>query len=166
MRKVALVSAAVLAVSAAAVSVWVATRSDSDSAAESKPPPPTRGASAHGEHMDDAYASVLAMYDAPEGGTPCETALNAFAAEASKARSLRRESHFAFVADRGEFIAGCEQLAAQAQRCLAPYYQARHRDDCAEALPAHLSLSHLFKERPQPEGGDVLAEDPLVPDEH
>ncbi len=160
MRKVALVTAATLAMSAAAVVVWVAARS----AAEPKPPPPARESS-HGAAMDDAYASVLAMYDAPEGGTPCETAHNAFAAEADKARSLGRESHFAFLADRPAFLVGCQALAPEAQRCLAPRYQARHRAGCTEALPPVGELSHLFKERPQL-GDEVLAEEPpLLPEE-
>ena len=158
MTKSALVTAAVLAVSAAAVVVWVATRSG---AGEPKRPP-ARGPSPHGAAMDDSLASVLAMYDAPEGASPCETAHNAFAAEAKKARSLGRESHFAFVADRTAFLAGCQALASDVQLCLAPRYMARNRELCQSALPPKEALSHLYRERASEE--DVLAEDdPLLP---
>jgi hypothetical protein len=160
MRKLALVTAAVLAVSAAAVGVFVATRSEGGA----KPPPAPPGPSPHGASMDDDYASVLAMYRAPEGATPCESAHNAFTAEAEAARSLGRESHFAFVADRAAFLAGCEGLAPEARPCLAPRYRARHRDACEQALPPVEALSHMFVARGDLEGeDDPLAKEPGFP---
>ena len=157
MKTLLLVSAVVLAMSAAAVGVWVGTRSGSD-ADPKKSQTPVRGVSPHGAGIDEAHATVLAMYDAPEGATPCETAHNAFAAEAEAARSLGRESYFSFVADRAEFLAGCEELEPTTQRCLAPSYQARHREACKKALPEELTLPHLFR-FDEPE---VLAEDPHI----
>lgn len=125
---------------------------------ESKPKPaperaPPRGESEHGKEMDDAFASVLAMYDAPEGATPCETALNAFEAEAAAAEKLGRPSYFSYVASRDVFLAGCRALTPEAQPCLAPRYQARHRDACGSALPPEGELAHLFvvRDAPAPE---------------
>ena len=37
--------------------------------------------SQHGQEIDNSHAPELAMYKAPEGTTPCESALNAFVAE-------------------------------------------------------------------------------------
>lgn len=147
MRKLALVTAVVLAVSAAAIAVFVATRADPRPEA----PPAPLGPSPHGAAMDESLASVLAMYRAPEGATPCESAHNAFAAEAEAARSLGRESHFAFVADRDAFLVGCEALAPEARPCLVPRYRARHRDACGRALPPVEALSHLFVAREESE---------------
>lgn len=138
-------TAAVLAVSAAASGVFLASCSDSDP--KPKPPPaPVApvGPSTHVAAMDDQYASVVAMYRAPEGASPCESAYNAFAAEAEAARSLGRASHFSFVADRAAFLAGCEALDPEARSCLIPRYHARHRDACDRALPPVEALSHLF----------------------
>jgi len=125
---------------AIAVVVFLAACSE----AERKPPPAAASASPHGAAMDDAMASVLAMYSAPEGATPCESAHNAFAVEAAEARRLGRASQFSFVADRAAFLAGCAALAPDAQPCLVPRYRARHRDACDRALPAAAALSHLF----------------------
>lgn len=140
-------TAAVLAASAAAVAVFLATRSDP----RPEVPPAPLGPSPHGAAMDEAFASVVSMYHAPEGATPCESAYNAFAAEAEAARSLGRESHFAFVADRVAFLAGCEALAPEARPCLVPRYRVRHRGACEQALPPVEALSHLFVAREEPD---------------
>lgn len=148
MRTIAVISAAALAAALAAIvaasAIFLTTRSDA------APPTPAAaqrtGVSEHGAAMDDAYASVVAMYHAPEGATPCESAHNAFVAEAEAAQKLGRESHFAFVAERAEFVAGCQALAPDAQSCLVPRYRARHRDACAQALSSVATLAHLFVE--------------------
>lgn len=146
MRAIAVITVAGLAV-AAASTVFLATRSDAAAPSPSRPPPRPAGASPHGAAMDDAFASVVAMYHAPEGATPCESAHNAFAAEAEAARKLGRESYFAFVAERTAFLAGCQALAPDTQLCLTPRYRVRHRAACDAALPPVETLSTLFVER-------------------
>ena len=100
--------------------------------------------SPHGQEIDNAHASQLAMYKAPEGATPCESALNAFVAEADAARSLGRPSIFSFVAERDAFLASCNALGPVVQACLAPRYAARHRAECETAMPANAELAKLF----------------------
>ena len=93
------------------------------------------------------------MYRAPEGATPCESALNAFAAEADAARLLGRPSIFSFVADRGTFLANCKALGSEVQSCLVPRDAARHREGCLATLPPNERLANLF----------VLREDSAAP---
>lgn len=132
----------------------VAACSDKKAAPE---PTPDR-VSPHGQEIDNAHAPQLAMFKAPEGATPCETALNAFVAEADAAKKLGRPSIFSFVAERDAFLAGCNALGAVAQSCLAPRYAARHRQECETALPPNEKLAHLFVLR---DGSEAPKEPPL-----
>ena len=92
--------------------------------------------STHASGIDHEMAAALAMYKAPEGSTPCETAYNAF--EASKDVSdkegvtpvvLRLSPH-------DDFVQRCEALPPATQKCLAPTYVARHRPDCPGGVHA------------------------------
>lgn len=147
MRTFALITAGGLAAIAAASTVFLSSPSDAAPPATAPAPARTAGPSPHGAAMDDALASVIAMYHAPEGATPCESAHNAFAAEAEAAQKLGRESHFAFVAGRADFLARCQALAEEAQPCLVPRYRVRHRDVCDRAMPSVEKLANLFVER-------------------
>lgn len=140
MRKAALITGGVLALGAAVVVGYFATRSGGETTPQATPD----RVSPHGQEIDNAHAPELAMYKAPEGATPCESALNAFAAEVNAARRLGRESLFKFVADRDAFLAGCNALGSETQACLVPRYAARHRDGCLSALPPNAQLAHLF----------------------
>jgi hypothetical protein len=126
---------------------------------ESAPPPAPDRVSPHGQEIDSAHAPELAMYKAPEGATPCESAHNAFAAEGDAARKLGRESLFAFLADREAFLAACNALGSEVQKCLVPRYAARNREGCLTALPPNAKLANLFvlREDSQP----AMKEPPL-----
>lgn len=140
---------------AALVLGFVAACSGKDSA----PPAPDR-VSPHGQAIDNAHATQLAMFKAPEGATPCESAFNAFTAETEAAKKLGRPSMFSFVADREAFLKGCNALGSEAQACLVPRYAARNRDSCETARPANEKLAHLYVLR---EDSDERESEPPLP---
>jgi hypothetical protein len=126
----------------------------------SEPAPAPDRVSPHGQEIDDAHAPQIAMFKAPEGATPCESALNAFVAEANASRTLGRASIFSFVADRDAFLTGCKALGSEVQACLVPRYAARHREGCETVMPPNDKLAHLFVLRDDSEGP---AKEPPLP---
>ncbi|CAN5923436.1 hypothetical protein BH11MYX3_BH11MYX3_35920 [soil metagenome] len=123
---------------------------DHDLPVPHKLPPPTapaRPADTHGTEIDTSYATVLAMYKAPEGATPCESAHNAVIAEQAAAATMKRASIFSFVATKDEFIKVCAALPAAAQNCLVPRYQARNRESCASDKAPEDTIKKLYEIR-------------------
>lgn len=149
-------AAGVLALGAAVVVGFVVTRSRSKVASEARPD----RVSPHGKEIDSAHAPQIAMFKAPEGATPCESALNAFLAEVDAARTQGKRSIFAFVADRDTFLTNCKALAPAVQSCLVPHYAARHRDECQAALPPNAQLAKLFVLR---EDSEAPTSEPPLP---
>lgn len=149
--KTTLMAVLVLALGAAVV---VGCRKKSD------PKPTPDRVSPHGEEIDKAHAPQIAMFKAPEGATPCESALNAFNAEVDAARTQGAKSIFSFVADRDTFLANCKALAPEVQACLVPRYAARHHDECEAALQPYAKLANLFVLR---EGSEAPMKEPPLP---
>lgn len=117
-----------------------------------KLPPPQAGSAAHkpGEHassIDDEYATLLAMYNAPAGATPCESLYNAVGAEQDAAKNLKRDSIFSFVAPKPDFMKLCAALPLATQQCLVPSYQSKHAQECDGVKPADADLDKLYKLR-------------------
>ena len=115
------------------------------------PPAPTGSAQHagddHAAEIDNEYATLLAMYKAPTGATPCESLYNAVLAEQAKAKELKRDSVFTFVAPKDEFMKLCAALPATTQQCLAPAYQSRHARDCEAVNMTNEKFETLFKLR-------------------
>ncbi len=110
-----------------------------------QPPTPAQPQEpSHAAEIDNSYATVLAMYNAPEGATPCESAYNAVAAEQDAAKKLQRESIFKFVAPKDEFFKLCQTFPTASQQCLAPHYEARNREVCSTAKPSTEQLKPLY----------------------
>jgi hypothetical protein len=107
-------------------------------------PPQPQAPSKHGSSIDDSYAQVLAMYEAPEGATTCESVLNAVVAEQAAAKSLRRPSIFSFVAAKETFLDLCRALPPASQQCLVPRYQARNQATCMAAKTPSEQLEKLY----------------------
>jgi hypothetical protein len=137
--------------------VMFACRGHSDRAADKparelpiphKLPPVGSGSAAHAEDhaaaIDNEYATVRAMYNAPAGATPCESSYNAITAEQDAAKKLERDSIFTFVAPKADFLKLCGALPTTYQQCLVPAYQARHNEECAAANPAAGELDKLY----------------------
>jgi hypothetical protein len=101
--------------------------------------------SEHGVGMDRAMAAELAMYNAPEGSTPCESAYNALKAS----QDLSTQQHVTPVvlrlAPRDEFLQRCASLPGAAQSCLAPRYLSKHRAECDKAKPSADVLAALVE---------------------
>jgi hypothetical protein len=124
---------------------------------------PITTVSSHGRGIDRATAPVGAMYTAPEGDTPCESALNAIKAEQDASAERGSKSRFIKVAERDEFLARCRELPGEAQQCLVPKYLARHRDECTRVKPAPEVLKAMFEMRTDDEPKEVVPASDLPP---
>ena len=115
------------------------------------PPAPTGSAAKagdeHAKEIDNEYATLMAMYNAPAGATPCESLYNAIGAEQAKAKELKRDSVFSFVAPKDEFLKQCGALPATTQQCLVPAYQSHHAQECDSIDPTDAKIQVLFKLR-------------------
>ena len=141
--KVRLLVAAVIV----AAAVLLVLRRNRPPAPSSPPPPPapsTGQESAHGAGIDQSMAAVLALQNAPEGATPCETAYNAFKASKDVSDTEGVKAVVLRLAPRDEFLARCAQLPATTQACLTPRYMWKHRADCQRADPGE-SLSGMVE---------------------
>jgi hypothetical protein len=98
----------------------------------------------HAASIDNEYATLLAMYKAPTGATPCESAYLAIMAERDAAKELKRDSVFAFVAAKPDFLKLCAAQNATIQQCLVPKYQSQHGQECEGAKPADADLAKLY----------------------
>lgn len=135
-----------------------------------QPPPasPPAGSSLgqespHGAGIDHAMAAVLAMQNAPEGATPCETAYNAFKASKDVSDTQDVKAVVLHLAPRDEFLARCADLPPQTQLCLAPRYMWQHRAECKGASPgASLSgmVELLRRTEPTPAEGQSVVPEP------
>jgi hypothetical protein len=133
----------VVALGAIAVIVWARSGSPSRHGR-----PDTTAVHATGIDEADTSVSLLAMLNAPDGATPCETAYLALAAEQEAARLHGGTSMFDWVAPKHEFIAACEALPAQTQQCMAPRYRREHDQPCVLARPPDAQLEKMFKAAP------------------
>jgi hypothetical protein len=142
----------------AALLVLLACRGDSDRAKDTKRAvelpvptklPPAGSAAAkptenHAAEIDSEYATVIAMYKAPAGATPCESLYNAIVAEQDAAKNLKRDSVFSFVAPKPDFMKLCAALPVSTQQCLVPSYQAQHAQECDGMKPPAADVAKLY----------------------
>ncbi len=131
-------------------------------------PPPTPAPvasqeSTHGAGIDQSMAAVLALQNAPDGATPCETAYNAFKASKDVSDAKGVKAVVLSLAPHDEFLARCAGLSPQAQACLAPRYMSRHRADCQRADPG-TSLSGMVEllRRTEPSQEDAVLAPPAA----
>jgi hypothetical protein len=123
-------------------------------------PPVTSRESAHAAGIDRSMAAVLALQNAPDGATPCETAYNAFKASKDVSDTQGVKAVVLSLAPRDEFLARCAGLPPDTQACLTPRYMWKHRADCQRADPgAKLSgmVELLRRTEPSHEDESVLA---------
>jgi hypothetical protein len=80
--------------------------------------------------MDRSFAGYLALYHAPEGKTPCETAYNAYKASLDEAEAAQAKALVLHLAPREEFLTLCGTFPETEQRCLSPKYLREHHDAC------------------------------------
>ncbi len=113
------------------------------------PPPPSAG---HAAEIDRSMGSILALYRAPEGGTLCETAYNAF--EASRDYAARENTTAAVLrlAPRDEFLRRCDALPPASQRCMVPLYMTQHKDECQQVKPADDVFAAMVELKPRVTG--------------
>jgi hypothetical protein len=95
-------------------------------------PPPT---SSHGAGIDHILSAFTALYTAPEAGTPCETAYNAFKASQDFAAQNAVTPVVLKLAPRDEFLQRCNALPPATQKCVVPKYLTDHRAECDGLKP-------------------------------
>lgn len=122
-----------------------------------------RGGSKHHVHADttsvhaggidqaDTAVSLEAMMNAPEGGTPCETAYAAIEAEQQAVKLRGTKSIFEWVAPKADFLASCQELTPAQQKCMALRYRRDHDDECQRERPSPDTLAKLIRGVPVPE---------------
>lgn len=114
------------------------------------PPAPSGSANKPSEHateIDSEYATLIAMYKAPAGATPCDSLYNAVLAEQESAKDLKRDSAFSFVAPKPDFMKLCNALPVTSQQCLVPAYQSRHAQECDGVHVPDDDVAKLYKLR-------------------
>ena len=109
------------------------------------PAPPVASISAHGAGMDHAMGAVNALYHAPEGSTPCESAYNAFKYSLDVSAQKQLTPVVLKLAPRDQFLATCGSLPAPTQQCLVPAYLSEHREACQKAKPQQDVLDSLVQ---------------------
>ena len=119
-RKRLAAAAGMVLVAAAVTALLVARHKRSPGAAPSE----------HAAGVDYEMTPLLAMYKAPEGGTPCETAYNAFRAFDDASKGTNRGAPWVSLPDQSTFLERCNVLPRQDQECLQPRYAAKHHDLC------------------------------------
>jgi hypothetical protein len=114
--------------------------------ARHKPSPPSAPSSApagHGASIDHQFASYFALYDAPEGATPCESAFNAFQHSIDVAAREHLKPIVISVAPHDEFVARCAMVPSAQQACLVPRYRRDHDAECKSNRPPDDVLREL-----------------------
>jgi hypothetical protein len=109
------------------------------------PAAPTAPTSSHAAGMDHAMRSVLVMYKAPPGDTPCESAYNAFKASLDVSTQEHVIPFVLSLQPHDVFIARCNALPAQTQQCLLVAYKAQHQSECDRARPSREQFASLVE---------------------
>lgn len=134
-----------------------------------EPHPAAATSSGHGAGIDHAMGAVVALYHAPEGSTPCETAYNAFKASQDMATQKNLTPVVLKLVPRDQFLATCNRLPPPTQQCMVPLYLAEHRPECAKVKPPQDGLDSLVQLKHAAEPGlpveeqQEMSEPPPVP---
>ena len=113
--------------------------------APAHPPLVDGGPSEHANEMDQAMGAVVAQYEAPDGGTPCETAFLAFKASQDYVDEHHTKAVVLWLAQRQDFLDKCASLPPVTQLCMGPRYLAAHRTECDKAKPAPDAAAAMVK---------------------
>ncbi len=94
--------------------------------------------------VDWATGGQDALRTAPEGATPCESAYNAVQASLQASSKTGRSAVVKWVAPKDQFLAACNSLSPDAQRCAVPRYATDHRDECERLKPSPETLKAMY----------------------
>lgn len=114
----------------------------------------------HGNGIDRAMAAVVALFHAPAGATPCESAYNAFKASLDVSTVQNVTPIVLWLAPHDDFIARCSALPPATQQCMVPQYMSQHRSECVAAKPPDAVLESMakLKHASEPEQSDMPSE--------
>ncbi|HEY1692821.1 MAG TPA: hypothetical protein VGG39_11705 [Polyangiaceae bacterium] len=116
--------------------------------------------STHGNGIDHAMSAVLALYSAPTGKTPCESAFNAFKASEDYAAKEHVTAVVISLTPHDDFIARCTAQPPLTQQCIVPLYLSQHRDECAKVKPSQQVLDSLAILKHPTEPGESNPDEP------
>jgi len=111
----------------------------------------TKTVHAGGFDQSDTAVSLEAMMNAPEAGTPCETAYAEIEAEQRAVKLRGTKSIFEWVAPKPDFLANCQALTPGQQKCMPVHYRREHDDECQRERPSPDTLAKLIRGVPVPE---------------
>lgn len=154
MNKTRIAAATLVLVIGVAVVVFGATRKRGGGHTAS----PDNSAVGHGAGIDHAMSAVVALYHAPEGATPCESAYNAFKASQDVSTTQNATAVVTKLAPRDQFLATCGGLPPLSQKCMVPLYLAEHRPECKPAKPAQDVLDSMVQMKHAAEPGSPGAD--------
>ncbi len=115
---------------------------------KTKPAHPPADASPHRDSIDRAAVPLTALFNAPEGSSPCESAYNAILASRQASEAAGKPPMYTALAPKADFMAHCEALPPPVQSCMVARYAAKHRDECERILPAAESVKDMFEVAP------------------
>jgi hypothetical protein len=139
MNRKLLVGVSIVAIVAAAAVAFSASKRGAAKAG------PTSSRSEHGNGIDNAMGAINALYHAPVGATPCESAYNAFKASLDFSTQQGTTPVVLRLAPHDDFIARCTALPEQTQKCVWPAYMAEHRDECKPLKPPDATLNAMVE---------------------
>lgn len=116
------------------------------------------GPTQHGNGIDHAMSAVLALYKAPAGSTPCESAYKAFTFSQDFAAKQSVTPVVLKLAPHDDFMAKCGALPPLTQQCMVPLYLAEHRVECQKAKPSDDVLAGMVVMKHAAEPGSQAAE--------
>ncbi len=94
--------------------------------------------------VDHALSPFESAFDAPDGGTPCETAYNAYRALDERAKEIGKHPPWTAFPDRNTFLARCGALPPQEQQCYQPRYAAQNHPVCDPVFKKYLQHNPLW----------------------
>jgi hypothetical protein len=99
---------------------------------------------------DYAPLPVDAVFDAPLGATPCETAYNAVHAIDEAARAGNKATPWTSLPDRATFLARCAALPPDEQQCYQPRYAAENHPTCDPIFRKYAKNNPLWSSASSP----------------
>lgn len=127
-------------------------------------PAPAASEDPHAAGIDRVMGAVVALYHAPDGGTPCETAYNAFKASLDLSTEKQLTPVVLKLAPRDQFLATCGGLSPVTQQCMVPLYLVDHRSECEKAKPPQDVLDSLVTMKHAAEPGSPGAGQQEMPE--
>jgi hypothetical protein len=122
----------VVAVIAAGALVYAGLRFRQQRRYEAAPLTPQPEDPEHRKELQATSDVYMALWNAPEGATPCDTVYNAFQALQAATEARHLPPMIKPLPPRDQFVPLCSALPVDDQKCLVPKYKKQFPDVCAD----------------------------------